>query len=186
MRRQLATAWIALLLAGAAPAAEVAGVKLDDKVSLGGQELVLNGAGMRTKAFFKVYVAGLYLPQKQASTSAVLAQKPRRVQLALLRDLSSEQLLDALQSGLAANNTQAELDGMKKEQEQLAGIFGSLKEAKKGSVILLDFVDGATHVSVNGADNGSIPGEAFNRALLKVWLGDRPVQDDLKKAMLGT
>jgi long-chain acyl-CoA synthetase len=186
MRKLLATGWVALLLAGVAQAAEVGGVKLDDKVSLGGQELVLNGAGLRTKAFFKVYVAGLYLPRKQASTGGVLGQKPRRVQLALLRDLSSEQLLDALQSGLAANNTQAELDGMKKEQDQLAGIFGSVQEAKKGSVILLDFVDGATHVSVNGADKGSIPGEAFNRALLKVWLGDKPVQEDLKKAMLGS
>src|SRR5262249_62120319 len=107
MRKLLATGWIVLWLAGAAPAAEVGGVKLDDKASLGGQELVLNGAGMRTKAFFKVYVAGLYLPQKQTSTSGVLAQKPRRVQLTLLRDLSSEQLLEALQSGLAAHNTQA-------------------------------------------------------------------------------
>ena len=116
----------------------------------------------------------------------MLGQKPRRVELVLLRDLSSEQLLEALQSGLAKNNSAAELEAIKKENEQLTSIFSSLKEAKKGSVINLDYVDGATKISFNGGDKGSIAGEPFNRALLKVWLGDKPVQDDLKKALLAS
>jgi long-chain acyl-CoA synthetase len=166
-------------------AAEVAGVKVEDKASVGGQELVLNGAGLRTKVFFKVYVAGLYLPQKQTSTAGVLSQKTRRVQMSLMRDLSSEQLLEALHSGLQVNNTAAELEAIKKETEQLTSIFSSMKDAAKGSVINLDYADGVTRISFNGADKGSIAGEPFNRALLKVWLGDKPVQDDLKKALLG-
>ena len=58
----------AFLLAGTAMAAEVGGVKLDDKASVGGQELVLNGAGIRTRAVFKVYVGSLYVPAKAATT----------------------------------------------------------------------------------------------------------------------
>lgn len=168
-------------------AAEIAGVKLDDKVTLGGQELILNGAGLRTKVFFKVYVAGLYLAQKQATTQGVLAKNaPRRVQLTLLRDLSSEQLLEALHTGLTDNNTQAELDVIKREVEQLTAIFGALKEAKKGEVINLDYTpEAGTRIALNGVHRGTIAGEAFNRALLKVWLGDKPVQADLKKALLG-
>ena len=46
-------------------------------------------------------------------------------------------------------------------------------------------VDGATVVSLNGAAKGTIPGEPFNRALTKIWLGDKPAQADVKKAMLG-
>ncbi len=55
---------LAMLFAVGAQAAEVGGVKLEDKVSVGGQDLVLNGAGMRTRAVFKVYVGSLYVPAK--------------------------------------------------------------------------------------------------------------------------
>jgi long-chain acyl-CoA synthetase len=48
-------------------AAEVAGIKVDEHVKLESVELVLNGAGLRTKAFFKVYVAGLYLAERKAN-----------------------------------------------------------------------------------------------------------------------
>lgn len=178
-------ALVTALFAVSVYAVEVAGVKLDDRASVAGQELALNGAGLRTKIFFKVYVAGLYVPEKQTTAAGVLAQKSRRVQLTLMRDLSSDQFLEALHSGLANNNTQAEMDAIKKQTDQLTSIFGLLKEAKKGSVINLDYADGATRISVSGSDKGSIAGEAFNRALLKVWLGDKPVQEDLKKALLG-
>jgi long-chain acyl-CoA synthetase len=56
---------------------------------------------------------------------------------------------------------------------------------KEKDVVTLDFVDGATKVGLNGVAKGTIPGAAFNRALTKIWLGDQPVQADLKKAMLG-
>ena len=61
----------------------------------------------------------------------------------------------------------------------------SFGEVKEGNVVTLDFVDGATQGRLNGAAKGTIPGEAFNQALTRVWIGDKPVQDDLKKAMLG-
>src|SRR5205814_1867253 len=93
---KLAVAIIALTLSSVLGAAEVGGVKLDDKISLGGQELVLNGAGIRTRAIFKVYVASLYAPQKTADPAGVLAKGPRRIQLNLLRTLSADQLADAL------------------------------------------------------------------------------------------
>src|SRR5882762_4808346 len=89
------------LVTYAAMAVEVGGVKLDDRISLGGQELMLNGAGVRTRAIFKVYVASLYVPQKTADSAAALAKGPRRIQLNLLRTLSADQLADALNDGLA-------------------------------------------------------------------------------------
>src|SRR5450755_5120676 len=86
-------------LSAGASAAEVGGVKLDDKMSVGGQDLVLNGAGVRTKVVFKVYVASLYLPQKATDLQGVLAKGPRRIQMNLLRTLSADQLDDALVDG---------------------------------------------------------------------------------------
>lgn len=173
------------MFAAVALAAEVGGVRLDDKVSVGAQELVLNGAGVRTRVVFKVYVASLYLPQKATELAAVLAKSPRRIQLNLLRTLSADQLVEALNEGLAENNTAAELGAVKSQVDALATIMKSFKEIKEKDVITLDFVDGATRIGLNGEAKGNIGGDAFNQALTKVWLGDKPVQADLKKSLLG-
>jgi len=176
---------LGLLFTAVALAAEVGGVRLDDKVNVGGQELVLNGAGVRTRVVFKVYVASLYLPQKATDAQGALAKAPRRIQLNLLRMLSADQLVDALNEGLAENNTAAELAAVKAQVDQLATIMRSFKDVKEKDIVTLDFVDGATRVGLNGEPKGSIPGEPFNQALTRVWLGERPVQADLKKALLG-
>jgi len=178
-------ALFAMLLAVSALAAEIDGVRLADTMSLGGHELMLNGGGVRTRVVFKVYVASLYLPQKAADLQAALARSPRRIQLNLLRKLSAEQLIDALNDGLAENNTAAELAAIKPGTEQLAQIMKTFGEVKDKDVIALDYIDGATQLSLNGDVKGSIPGEAFNQALTRIWLGDKPVQTSLKKALLG-
>lgn len=173
------------LLPGLATALEVGGVKLDERATVAGQELVLNGAGIRTRAIFKVYVGSLYLPAKAGATPAVLAAVPRRVRLDLLRNLSADQLVDALVDGLKDNNPAAELDAVKPQVDELVRIMKGFGDVKEGSVVTLDYADGATRIAQDGAPKGSIAGEPFNRALMRIWLGDRPVQADLKKAMLG-
>ena len=169
----------------AASAAEVAGVKLDDKTNVGGKELVLNGAGIRTRAVFKVYVGSLYLPAKANSTTSALASDPRRVQLNLLRNLSADQLVDALLEGLRENTSDAEFTALKLQTDQMVTIMKSFGEVKEGNVVTIDFVDGVTRIALNGQAKGQIPGDPFNQALTRVWIGDKPVQGDLKKAMLG-
>ena len=185
MLRKFLIVCFALCFAASAFAAEVGGVKLADKATVGGQELALNGAGIRTRAVFKVYVGSLYVPAKAADLAAVLAKGPRRIQMNLLRDLSADQLVDALNDGMKDNNTAAEMAAVKAQQDQLTSIMKAFGEVKEGNVVTLDFVDGATVVGFNGAARGTIPGAAFNTALTKIWLGDKPVQADLKKAMLG-
>ena len=158
---------------------------VDERATVAGRELVLNGAGVRTRAIFKVYVGSLYVPEKAATIDAVLARAPRRVQLNLLRNLSAEQLVDALVDGLRENNSAADLDAVKPQVDELVRIMKSFGDVKEGSVVTLDFVDGATRIAQDGTSRGSVAGEPFNRALLRIWLGDHPVQADLKKAMLG-
>jgi len=170
-----------------AAAAEIEGVKLADKVQLGGAELVLNGAGVRTRVFFKVYVGALYLQQKANATEAVLADAgPKRIAMHVLRELTAEQLFSALKDGLGNNHSPEQLAKLEPQVKQLEAIFNEVKAAKKGDVILLDYLPGAgTRVTVRGDDKGTIPGEEFNRALLRVWLGNQPADASLKKAMLG-
>ncbi len=169
-------------------AAEVAGVKLDDKVRIGSQELVLNGAGVRTRAFFKVYVGGLYLAEKKSTPAEVLALKgAKRVSMILLRDLSAEQIAEALGDGIRNNHTATEMEALKPRVDELLAVIKMIGEAKTGNAITLDFLpESGTRVSLNGVAKGNaVAGEDFYRALLRIWLGDKPVDSDLKKAMLG-
>jgi long-chain acyl-CoA synthetase len=176
-----------LLLGWNVNAKEVAGVKLPDTAQLGGSSLVLNGAGVRTKLIFDVYVAALYLTQKQTSGSVVLTDaNPQRIALHMLRELGSAKLLDAFNEAIEANHTPAELGALAAPLKQMADIFHQVKEVKEGDVITLDYVEAnGTQISINGTPRGTILGEAFHRALLKIWLGNKPVQDDLKKSLLG-
>ena len=181
---------VAAMALGVAHAADVAGVKLPDRlrVSAAGPELVLNGAGLRTRFFIKVYAGGLYLEKKSPTADAVLAlQGPKRVSMHLLRNVSAKQILDALHDGVAANNSPAELAKLRPQLDALDGVMNALGPIKEGDVVTLDYVPGSgTVVTVNGQAKGKpIAGTALYDALLRVWLGDDPVQDDLKKALLG-
>ena len=181
---------LAIALTGSSNAAELAGVKVDDKVKLSasGPDLVLNGAGLRTRYKFKVYVAALYLPEKKPSAAEVIALKgPKRVQLWLMRDVEADQMSTALIEGLNANLSPAELEKSKAQIQQLNATLVALRELKEGDVMTFDLLPGAgTRIAVNGQLLGTpIAGDDFHVALLKIWLGDNPVQADLKKALLG-
>ena len=165
--------------------ADIGGIHVDDKAMLVGRELVLNGGGVRKRVVFSVYVATLYLPQKASDLAGVLAQGPRRIRLDLLRTLSADALIDALNEGLEANNSATELAAVKTAVDQMASIMKSFGQVKEKDVVTLDYHDGVTDVALNGEVKGAVPGEAFNQALTRVWLGDKPVQSDLKKALLG-
>jgi hypothetical protein len=176
------------LLSFAVQAAEVAGVRIDDKTRVGGAELVLNGAGLRKRAFFQVYAIGLYLPQKGSEARAVLEQPgPKRVHIHMLRNVGAEAFTEALAEGIRANHSEAEAKALEPRLGELAAIMAQLKEAKKDMAIALDWQPATgTVLLVNGAPHGKpISGEDFYRALLRIWLGDKPVQDDVKKALLG-
>jgi hypothetical protein len=169
-------------------AAEVAGVKLEDRTKVGASDLVLNGAGVRTRAIFKVYAIGLYLPDKKpAATDAIGAPGPKRVAIHMLRDVDAATFTEALVEGMRPNHDEATMKTLEPRIAELSSIMNELKEAKKGMMVLLDWQPGAgTVVSVDGKSRGKpIAGEDFYRALLRIWIGERPVQDDLKKALLG-
>lgn len=166
---------------------EVAGIQLPGHIRIEGRELILNGAGLRRILLTKVYVAALYLPEPQHDAHAILdGNIPRRLQLTLLRDLSTEQNLDALKGGLISNNNPAELESIRQEVSRFLAYIRALHELAAGTVIQLDYLPAmGTRLSVNGRHVGTIHGEAFNRAVLKIWLGEDPVQTGLKQALLG-
>jgi hypothetical protein len=177
---------ILVFLSLALPAfgAEVAGVRFADSEP----QLVLNGAGLRKRAFFQVYAIGLYLPDKKAAAADVLAATGvKRIVIHMLRDVDAATFTEALAEGMRANHDEATMKSLEPRLARLSAIMEELKEAKKGMAILLDWQPGAgTVINVDGKPRGKpIEGEEFFRALLRIWLGEKPVQDDLKRALLG-
>jgi hypothetical protein len=188
LRWLVAMATALVSLGGAAQAVEVEGVKFEPTAQVGGAALQLNGAGVRTRVFFKVYAAGLYVPQKANTAAALLAQKgPRRVAITMLRNVDADTFANALNDGLRANHSEAQITGFKAQIDTLTANLKAAGEAKKGDQIQFEFVpEAGTRVVVNGQPRGNaIPGEDFFTAVLRVWIGDKPVDGELKKGLVG-
>jgi hypothetical protein len=179
-----------LSLSVPAAAAEVAGVRLPDRVQLvrNGPQLVLNGAGVRFHAVFKVYVAALYLPLKTDDSETILqANQPSRVTLQTLRTLTAEQITSSMMAGMQESLTPVQRMPLEKRMQEFSAILESLSELKKGSQIVIDYMPASgTIIRIDGVDVGRVAGADFNSALLRVWIGERPRDERLKKAMLGT
>jgi hypothetical protein len=185
---------VILLLSLSLPALaalDVAGVKFDDKEKVGAGETVLNGVGMRGMLFIKGYAMALYLPQKAGTAAEVLAQKgAKRVRIVLLRDSSGEAFADALPSGIRKNHGEQEIAALNPRIESLRATLLGIASVAKGATIHLDWLPevngGVTRLIVNGEKKGEdIAGEDFYQAVLRIWLGDKPVQADLKEGLLG-
>jgi len=167
---------------------ELEGQKFEPTVEVGGQTLTLNGVGLRRRAIFKVYVAGLYVPQKSSSAAPLISDKgSRRVALRMLRDVDADSFIDSLKDGLKNNLSEAQLSALQPQVDALAATLKSIGEAKKGDAINFDYTpDGGTRITVNGQPRGTpIPGAEFFSAMLRIWLGEKPADESLKKGMLG-
>ncbi len=181
---------LALVLAFALPAqaAEVSGVKIEDTTTVAGKSLVLNGAGMRKKFVINVYVAALYLQEKKGTAADVMAlATPKRMALTMQREVSSDEFGQLFIESMNKNSTKEEKAKVVGQTGKFGEMFAALDKVKKGDVIHMDWVPGqGTVTSVNGKITGeTLPDIAFFNAVLRIWLGEKPAQDDLKDALLG-
>jgi hypothetical protein len=180
----------ALLLAGPAVLAQVnlSGVKYDENTEVRGTKLQLNGAGIRYKAVFKVYTAGLYLTRKAASPEEVqTAPGARRMSITMLRDIDSAELGKLFSRGIEDNMEKTAFSKLIPGVMRMSQIFFDIKRLKAGDTFLIDWVPGAgTVITVKGIPQGEPFKEPeFFNALLRIWLGPNPADWKLKEALLG-
>ena len=186
--RWIAGLSLALGLGGAAQAIEVGGLKFDDTAKVAGKELKVNGAGIRVRIVVKVYAMVLDLPEKKDTTAGVLdSPGPRRFSLGMLREVTGDELGQAFMAGITANTDKAERSKFVNQLAQFGEAFVNIPQAKKGDIITLDWVpDTGTVMSLNGKPIGEpLKDVGFYNAVLKIWLGDKPVDTTLKPALLG-
>lgn len=187
---------IRAILAGAAlafacnaqAAVDVNGIKFEEVTKVAGKELTLNGAGMRTKVVIKVYAAGLYLPEKKKEVADILKlEGPRRVTLVMARDIASEDLGKAFMDGINDNLEKAEKTRIAGQIAKIGEMFASIDAIKKGDTLHMDWIPGTgTVCELNGKRIGEPVSDVnFYNAVLRIWLGDKPVDRSLKPALLG-
>lgn len=183
MKATLSAVALSLLLAAPAFAKEVAGVKYPETATVEGKELKLNGVGIRTKMVFKVYTAGLYVetPSKDGA-QLISSDQIKRVRMYMLRDLDKKTIGDAMVEGFKKNAgaKMAEL------QPKLDTFTAALPDVKKGDEITLTYVPGqGTQVQSKSGKQITVEGKDFSDALFSVFVGQKPVDGDLKDGMLG-
>ena len=161
---------------------------LDDEIVVAGVPLVLNGAGLRTRLMLEVYVAGLYVTERTTNADAVIdAKQPQRVHLVMKRAVGADTMWESFNEGIRRNASPAELAALAARLAEVEQAFRAIGEVAEGDVVDIDFAaDGNVTICYRGEPKGSFSGADLSRALLKIWLGAKPVQSDLKEALLGT
>jgi len=178
----------AAAIGASAAQVEVAGVKLDDALELRGSALRLNGAGVRYKAVFKVYTAGLYLGKKAATPEEVLAAPgPKRMAITMLRDIDANELGKLFTKGVEENSPKAEMVNLIPGLLRMGQMFADQKQLKAGDTFTIDWLPGTgTLITVRGVPQPDpVKEPAFYNALLRIWLGPAPADWKLKDALLG-
>ena len=184
------TAIVALVISFSAAAAtlDVGGAKIEDAVELQGSKLQLNGAGVRYRAVFKVYAAGLYLSKKAGTPEDVFAAPGlKRMSITLLREVDASELGKAFTKGFEDNSPKAEMSRLIPGLIKMGQIFSDQKKMLAGENFTIDWILGTgTIISVKGKQQGDPFKEPeFYAALMRIWLGPNPADAKLKEALLG-
>jgi len=183
--KQVLILLLLLFVASPVSAREIGGVQLPDSVNLAGEKLVLNGAGLRTKLFFKIYAGGLYLAKPSQDAEAIInTDEPMLVRMYFIYDgVSAEKLREGWQDGFKLTAPDADED-LQQAMVAFTALFNA--EAKENDVYDIAWLPGnGVEVRFNGKLQGEISGLDFKKALFAIWLGREPVDDDLKEGMLG-
>lgn len=176
---------ILLLVAEPVQAKEIAGVMVQEMIKTdSGAELTLNGAGIRSKFFFDIYIAELYLEEPSSDVEKILASdgSRRMVMHFLYKEVGKDKIVDGWNEGFAANSDPQIVTTLQSKIDSFNEMFVDMKE---GDRIELDYVPGkGTVVYVAGSEKGIIEGKEFNDALMLIWLGKKPVASKLKEQLL--
>ena len=165
---------------------QVGSVTLPNSVNYGGEELALNGAGIRKKAMvLKLYSGGLYLATPSSDAGAIVdASSNMAIKLHITsRFVSSEAMSDAVRDGFDASMN-GDISSLASEIGSFIGFFSD--EIVEDDIFDITYqTEKGVIAYKNGIELGSISGTDFKKALFGIWLGDHPVNKKLKKAMLG-
>ncbi len=185
MRNPVAVLALVAVLSPSALAAEVAGVKVPESITVDGKVLKLNGAGVRKKFIVKVYVGALYLSAASSDPAAIVAaDAPKSVHMVFLRDVDKEKIMGAFRDGFEANGGEAVAKALAPRLDKVGAVVPA--EIKEGQELVVTYLPGkGTAVSMASGGEVTVEGKDFADAMFRNWLGESPADGGLKDRMLG-
>ncbi len=167
-----------------AQAGELVGVTLADSLKIDGKDASLVGMGLRKVLFIKVYVSGLYMESPtNVPTEVIEADMPKGMIVHFLYKLSAKKLKKEYRNKIE-ENTPERSDDLNRSIDKFIDMFTD--PTQKGDEFIYTYIpgDGVT-VSLGGKTKGTVPGDDFMKALFRVWFGEKPFDEKLKKSLLG-
>lgn len=185
MKRNLIIVILTALMSVSAMAVNIAGIDIKENFIAADKKMILNGAGIRKKLFFKLYVGSLYLPEKTMDAVAVVKGKENMtIELNITsRLITSGKLKQALEEGFSTVETE-KMELIKDKLEIFTRIFQD-GEVERGDVFTFNYIDEKIETYKNGEHLLTTEGQDFKEALFGIWLGDRAIDKNLKTEMLG-
>lgn len=179
----LATAALTMGAPGLPAALEIEGHSIPDTVEVGGHRLSLNGAGVRQKLFFRIYVCALYLEQRSADPAAILAaDRPWQVTMHFTRNVGHHQVLEAFTEAFEHDSP----GRVRLLRDDLEKFHAVMEDLRKGQDLSITYLPGTgTTLHAPSGAVATVAGKAFADALLRTWLGDHPSDGALKAMLLG-
>lgn len=174
---------LAVGLAAASPAAQIEGVRFEPSVTVGSRTLDLNGYGLlRYKVLLKAYVAALYL-ERETKPADVLGDVPKRLEIEYFWGISAADFASATNDRIAANVSPTELAAIRPAIDRLNSLYRDVQPGDRYALTYLPEV--GTTLSLNGVSLGTVSERNLGRAVFSIWLGNAPLDTDLKTALLG-
>jgi hypothetical protein len=188
MKRLFAALFVLSVLVGPVFAQDISEPRSGAKLAVKEGDTSLLGIGLRTKTMLKVkvYVIGLYVadsaisgPLKGKAGTPELYRElvngdfKKTVVMKFLRDVSTDQIRDAFRDSLKSAGDKAE------------GWISYFSDIRSGQECVISWVPGVgLETKVAGVDKPAINDKAFASAVFGIWLGDKPVQMDVKKDLV--
>jgi hypothetical protein len=185
MKRILTGITLIILINISTMAVDIAKVDIKENFIIANKKMVLNGAGIRKKFFFKLYVGSLYLPKTNTDAKAIVdGNENMTIELDIISKLiTSGKIREALEEGFATVETE-KLKLIKNKLKIFVSIFEDEK-VKRGDIFTFNYIDGKIETYKNKKHVLTTEGKDFKEALFGIWLGDRAIDKDLKAEMLG-
>jgi hypothetical protein len=188
LRKAIMIGLSVVCFSGDAGAAEIEGVRFSDALTVGDTQLRLHGTGLlRYRVFIKGYVAALYLADsfgEGVTSTSVLADAPRRLEIEYFWAIPAEGFADVTVEGIARSTDRVTFERLRDRIERLNSIY---EDVEPGDRYALTYVPGiGTELSRNGRPLGVIEGADFSSALFSIWLGERALDDSLRRQLLAS
>jgi Chalcone isomerase-like len=188
MNKFLAAVLLGFFLTCYSTAQEIVEPRSGTKFATKEGDTSLLGVGLRTKtiAKVKVYAVGLYVadsaisgPLKGKAGSSDLYRElvngdfKKMVVMKFLRDVSTSQIRDAFSESMKGAGGQS---------QEWINYFTDIRSGQECVISWVPGVGLTTRVA--GVDKPPIDDKSLAAAVFSIWLGDKPVQEDVKKDLV--